>query len=398
MDREVTAMQHLLGALAVNLSETEPWLDRRAAGWDAQSVAQGLAALRPGNPPSQLALDWFAFTLGNDNCAPITQQSFLGLLGAISGARMGSDPPGMLGYWLSTETHRCRGGNDLLGERLGRGLTIRTDTVVTGLRIQPGFVPPVAVTFEQNPAAGGPTGPRVQRFDYVVLTVPPTVWGGIRVSPPFPVRGRALLHGPAIKFFTRYPTRFWEQERPPEAYPTARWDELGSVWEGTDNQGPAQTPLTPDPAQGPFSLGVFSGGQFVQRERDYPGKVAFLYPHGRPGPDPAHATLFVNWPATPFIQTGYAIPAIGQAATIFPAQLQPHQQYLYFAGEQTSSGFFGYMEGALQSGGRAARDILQRVVVPCPPATRLAGTGGARGSGYRGEGGSSGGGGSSGSY
>ena len=65
--------------------------------------------------------------------------------------------------------------------------------------------------------------------------------------------------------------------------------------------------------------------------------------------------------------------------------------HLYFAGEQTSPGFFGYMEGALQSGGRAARDILHRVAVPCP--TRLA-----RGSDYRGGGGASGGGGATGTW
>ncbi|HEX5924748.1 MAG TPA: FAD-dependent oxidoreductase, partial [Baekduia sp.] len=51
---------------------------------------------------------------------------------------------------------------------------------------------------------------------------------------------------------------------------------------------------------------------------------------------------------------------------IFPAQLRPHAQRLYFAGEQTSSGFFGYMEGALQSGARAARDIIGVAARSCP--------------------------------
>jgi monoamine oxidase len=34
---------------------------------------------------------------------------------------------------------------------------------------------------------------------------------------------------------------------------------------------------------------------------------------------------------------------------------------LYFAGEQTYLGFFGYMEGALQSGARAARNLVAAV-------------------------------------
>jgi monoamine oxidase len=388
MDAEVADLQRLLGAQASSLSEIQPWLDRRAAGWDRTSVDAALPSLQPGTPISQNARDWFAFTLGNDNCAPISAQSYLGLLASISAARMGSDTPGMLGYWRSTETHRCRGGNDLLATALAHGLHVQTDTAVVDIRVQPGCVPPVVVAVEPNPALGGPQR-RVHRFDRVVLTVPPTVWGAISVTPPLPA-GLSVQQGPAVKFITRYPTRFWEQQRPPEQYPTARWDKLGSLWEGTDNQGPQVTPVTPDPGEGPFALSVFSGGPYVQRLADYPGKVRFLYPHAPTTPPPP--TLFVDWPHTPFIQTGYAVPAVGQAATVFPAQQQPHAGFVYLAGEQTSHGFFGYMEGALQSGARAARDMLQHVAVPCPGALVAAG------SGYRGGGGSSGGGGSTDSY
>ncbi|MEV1146778.1 NAD(P)/FAD-dependent oxidoreductase, partial [Micromonospora sp. NPDC049799] len=375
MDTEVAQLQRRLGALAVTVSETEPWLDPSAPAWDRLSVDQGLALALGGRQPGPLARQWFAFTLGNDNCAPTGQQSFLGLIGSISAARMGSDTPGMRGYWLSTETHRCVGGNDLLGTALAadlhrRGL-IRLDTAVTAVHIEPALVPPVAVTFRQR-RPGGQATSGAARFDHVVLTAPPTVWSGLTVTPPFPAGGRTLTHGPAVKFITRYPTRFWEQQQAPERYPGARWDEMGSLWEGTDNQGPRHTPPRSDPAQGPFALSVFSGGQYVRRQADYPGKVATMFPHGQPA-----GTLFVNWPAVPHIMTGYAVPTVGQAARIFPAQLQPHHGHLYFAGEQTSPGFFGYMEGALQSGGRAARDIVRRVAVPCP--TRLA-----RGSDYRG--------------
>ncbi|MFS0701436.1 flavin monoamine oxidase family protein [Cellulomonas sp. 179-A 4D5 NHS] len=377
METEVLELQRALGALAVTLSETEPWLDRRAAAWDAVSVASALGTLRGGRPPGPLARRWFEFTLGNDNCAPIDRQSFLGLLSSVSAARMGSTPRGMLGYWLSTETHRCRGGNDLLGTRLADGLTVRRETVVTQVQVRPSFRRAVAVVSELPPARGpelwgpgGRPGPRVERFDFAVLTAPPTVWAGIRFDPPFPAAPRMLVHGPAVKFLTRYPTRFWERQRPPEQFPAARADDVGSVWEGTDNQGPQRTPVDPDAGGGPYALSVFSGGGFVQAVGDYPAKLAALFPHGRPGPPPA--TLWCDWPTTPYVMTGYAVPARGQASTVFPAQLRPHEGALYFAGEQTSSGFFGYMEGALQSGARAARDIVQRVVVACPRGTRLA--------------------------
>jgi monoamine oxidase len=93
--------------------------------------------------------------------------------------------------------------------------------------------------------------------------------------------------------------------------------------------------------------------------------MAFCYPHGRPGPGP-DPTLFCDWPNTPFVKTGYSVPAVGEASRVFAAQRVPHAGRLHFAGEHTSSGFFGYMEGALQSGARAARDVVNAVAVPCP--------------------------------
>ena len=390
MYAEVKTAQVAFGRLARTLSPTEPWLDPRARGWDRQSVAQGLAALTLPQPLSPHARQWFVFTLANDNCLPIERQSYLGLLGSISAARMGDDDEGMRGYWLSTETHRCRGGNDLLGQRLAAGLRARvqTNTFVRRIQVQPQLVPPVAVTVERDPSLGQPARPTVSRFDQVILTTPPTVWGAMRIEPEFAPASRTLTHGPAVKFVTRYPTPFWIGQQPPEDKPSAKWDEMGSLWEGTDNQGAVVAPPNTSTPQPPYALSVFSGGQYVYQERDYSAKVAAMFPHGRPGPG-QHPTLFCDWPNTPFIRTGYAVPAVDEASVVFAAQRQPHAGRLFFAGEQTSSGFFGYMEGALQSGARAARDVIDAVAIPCP---RVASTYVPGGSRYRGDGGHSGGG------
>jgi monoamine oxidase len=204
-------------------------------------------------------------------------------------------------------------------------------------------------------------------YDFAILAVPPTVWNAITFAPRFNPASRTMQQGPAVKFLSHYDGRFWEPEK---LAPSAKWDQLGSVWEGTDNQG--STPKV--------DLTVFSGGPYVLPAAAYPGRVATLYPTGKP-----KAAQFVDWGAVPFIQTSYAIPGLGQVTAISRNQIIPHERRLYFAGEQTSSGFFGYMEGALQSGARAARDIVVNMAVPCKSAG---------GSGYSGEGGASGGGGS----
>lgn len=354
LDRELLRVWAAIGAEAEPIPETEPWRHRGAAGYDAKSVKRRLDELI-GTAPGDLRT-WFEFTLGNDNCAPINRQSYLGLLASVSAARMGSDAPGMLGYWLSTETHRCKGGNDLLGEKLGQflGSAIRIETVVDGIGINPlPWFPRVLVASSRRDPSGTVLSRRVDAFHYAVLTAPPSVWERIKVMPPMDPAGRTVQHGAAVKFLSQYRAEFWREAG---LAPLAKWTELGSVWEGTDKQS-KEIPG--------FDLTVFSGGPFVLPAAKYPTQLTALYPTRGAS---LTGEQLVNWPAERFIETGYAVPGVGQASTVMPALMEPHADRLYFAGEQASPGFFGYMEGALQSGARAARDIILDAIVPCPGA------------------------------
>ncbi len=395
-----------IGQEADPISQDTPWLSPNAASYDRTSVAQVLDRLLghgTGNPRR-----WLELVLGNDNCATIEHQSYLGLLSSVSACRLGQGS-GLLSYWLSTETHRCRNGNDLLGERLAQYLhpDLQTSRAVTSITITttPSGWPPMVITHNVLDAQGQPIHPNSEAFDYAILTAPPPVWAQITIAPTFTPASRSLQHGPAVKFLTRYRSRFWCGEHPP-LEPDALWDLLGTVWESTDSPPtPASGPPTPG-----FGLSVFSGGQYVQSARDYTSKLTTLYPSRQR--NLLGADQLVDWTTEPFIHTGYAVPGLGQASTIHPNQQQPHATRLFFAGEQTSPGFFGYMEGALQSGTRAARDIIISAAVPCPqrryPRTADARDGGGlpggtksspeEDSGFTGGGGESGGGGASGEF
>jgi monoamine oxidase len=336
-----------IGREAMPISAAEPWLPPATRAQDRKSVATKLTEIGVVAPSPERR--WFEFTLGNDNCVDITKQSYLGLLGAVSAHRMGSDDRGMLGYWMSTETHRCAAGNQALATAIAKSLPdVRVDTVVTGVEIQRMFVTtPVRIFSAQVTTSGALV--RREDFDFAILAAPPTVWSGISFKPSLDTATRKIQDGPAVKFLSRFATRFWEAPTLKLA-PSAKWDQLGSVWEGTDKQG-----ASPD-----FVLSIFSGGPFVQSQTAYPSKLAAIYPGAS-----AAATLFANWPSEQFIETGYGVPGLGEVMKIGPKQLVPHGDRLYFAGEQTSLGFFGYMEGALQSGTRAARDIVVRWARRC---------------------------------
>ncbi len=338
-----------IGREARPVSPTAPWTHPDAARLDGMSVADRLTTLLPAG--STQVRQWFEFVLGNDNVAPIADQSYLGLLAAVSAGRMGDDDDGMLGYWESTETHRCSQGNQELARQIEGALPdVRPRTTVTGIEIEPMLLPPVRVSATTQ-TGSGPIS-RHDDYDFAILAVPPSVWGSITFQPAFDASARTMQHGRAVKFLTRFGDEFWGDTK---LAPTAKWDELGSVWEGTDRQ-----PRVPD-----FDLTVFSGGSFVQPASAYPGKLATLYPPTTTPRGTPLATMFVDWPSQPTIRTGYAVPGVGEVGTVGRALLRPHRRRLFFAGEQSSPGFFGYMEGALQSGARAARDIVRVWARPC---------------------------------
>jgi monoamine oxidase len=68
---------------------------------------------------------------------------------------------------------------------------------------------------------------------------------------------------------------------------------------------------------------------------------------------------FMDWPSDPWVKGSYSFPAPGEVTTLGPQLQQPLARRVFLAGEHTCYAFVGYMEGALQSGARAARRIAE---------------------------------------
>jgi monoamine oxidase len=68
----------------------------------------------------------------------------------------------------------------------------------------------------------------------------------------------------------------------------------------------------------------------------------------------------MNWPEYKFTRGSYTCPLVGQYTTLLKATGEPELEgRLIFAGEHTSGEFSGFMNGAVQSGNRAAKEILE---------------------------------------
>ena len=68
---------------------------------------------------------------------------------------------------------------------------------------------------------------------------------------------------------------------------------------------------------------------------------------------------FKNWPDDPYVLASYAFPAKGDF-TVWGPIFDKGVGHLHFADEHTCYAFIGYMEGALQSGIRAANRLMVR--------------------------------------
>jgi hypothetical protein len=251
---------------------------------------------------------------------------------------MGKSDVHLDGYWNDTEEFRCAEGNDVLPGMMlefGKRAVLQTSNPVTKIEINE--TDSVAkVTWDSQ-------GEKSKIFDYVILTAPPNVWKKITIVPALPA-GREMGSGPAVKYISQVDDRFWIKKG---KAPSGMSDQLGQTWEATENQA-----LT---SQG-IALSAFAGGAFVptsDAEKRFSMQLLKLYPGYT-----ARATRYVDWRNVTWIETGYSCPKVSQVTTIGKFLSVPYRQRLYFAGEHTCMAYFGYMEGALQSGARVAKAIL----------------------------------------
>jgi monoamine oxidase len=241
---------------------------------------------------------------------------------------------------------RIRGGAHRLIAKLAAPLRghLATGTVVRGLRQTPSGV---RVDIEDA------RGRHVERrADYVVMTAPPPLVVDCAFDPPLPEPQRAALTslpmGPATKLSLRFAQPWWRAARRPRAFgsnlPT------GAVWDAAEGQSDAAV------------LACLAGGSSSAALRAIvdalgaDGVAERLRWLGTPLP----ATLVgpvVSWDRDPWARGGYAV---------FPPTFDPRLRRwlgarhgrVTFAGEHTSERWQGFMNGAVESGQRAAAEIV----------------------------------------
>jgi monoamine oxidase len=260
--------------------------------------------------------------------------SLLVLIEQLASETPGAEPEG-----------RIEGGND----RLPKAMAVELGDALhlnTAARAVHDDQSSVRVTVERG-------GDRTQiKADYAILAAPVAALRAIEIMPGLP-REQAtvferLKYGRVTKSLLQFDRRFWKRKGRSPAYGTDA--PTGAIWDANEEQrGPAGI------------LTLMAGGQAsedtqkIMAQEGVEGLVRAL-DWLKPGDAELLHHYHVTWEHDSWAQGGYAYFDSSFDPAWRPWLARPHGRLL-FAGEHTSIKWQGYMNGAVESGLRAAAEV-----------------------------------------
>ncbi len=242
------------------------------------------------------------------------------------------------------ELFRIEGGNDRLPNAVARRLRGRLLLETRLGRVRQN-AEGVLVGIERRGRA------EELRGDYCVIALPATMTRDVRFSPKLPEpQQRAiatLKYGSATRVLLQFAAPFWRRPHRPRAFGTDL--SSGALWEASEGQ-PGRAAI----------LSLLAGGRAsaeigeVMTNAGVAGVVDQLRWLGVPAP--VISSRVIRWEHDPWVRGGYAYFDPGFDPDLQVWLARPAGRVL-FAGEHTSTEWQGYMNGAIESGKRAAVEV-----------------------------------------
>lgn len=342
---ETVALVEQLDAMAATVPPAEPWRAVDAARWDQMSIAAWL----DDQHADASAVGRLRHHLQGLMTVSADDMSVLSVLhGAITSGSLSA----AMGIEGGAQELRFTGGLHQLADRLAHDLgdAVRLSHAVTSI---------------ERPSAGiGSAVVRTSRRDFetrrVIVAVPPSAMGQIQFTPPLAGPHTALQTampmGSVIKLHAVFERPFWRE---------AGWSGLV-----VDDDGPLSFMVdnsTPDTDEGALTTflsarhavqwgdALLGAHASVQRRQLLADHVRHVFGTGSPEMiDYADR----DWVAQPGIGGGYSgVMRPGGWLRCGPAIREPVGP-LHWASSERATTWTGYVEGALESGERAAREVL----------------------------------------
>jgi len=238
------------------------------------------------------------------------------------------------------------------------GVRLRLATIVRGVTWRRGEV------IVESASAGEPVTVRARM---AILTLPVGVLhaggeGAVAFDPPLPSTTRAALEqiemGHVVKVVLRFRSAFWEEAEAGRYREAAAFRRLGASIPIYWTHVPQRSRTIVAWTGGPSAVALLKRSQDAVIAEALRGFVSFFgeprMVHGQF--EDAHMH---DWSSDPFSCGAYSYLAVGGLAAR-AALAKPIDDALFFAGEATSrSGHGGTVDGALETGERAARHVLE---------------------------------------
>ena len=313
---------------------------------DHMSILDWINRYVPGGIASKLGqlLD-VAYTI--EYGADSAEQSSLNMLYLLAYSGQGQ----LRIFGPSNEKYHVVGGNDQIATRLGSSLAgqIRTGSELVAIVRNPSGT--YTLTFKEGLST------RTVTADRVILALPFSI---LRSSVDYSQAGFSPRKVTAIteqgmgtnsKLHVQFRSRHWTSlESNGETFADTGYQ---NTWEVTRAQ-PGRSGILVDYTGGAIGAS-FGTGTATSRAQQFLGQIEPVLP-GLTAQWNGRATLDY-WPGYPWTKGSYSYWKVGQY-TAFAGAEREREGNCHFAGEHTSIDFQGYLNGAVETGERAAGEIL----------------------------------------
>lgn len=334
---DVARIQRKLNAMARQLPAEAPWEAPRADVWDATTVAAWVGR--------------HGFTAGGRRLVEIATGSAFGrhpdemsLLSILAIIRSAGSFEALVDVEGGAQQDRIAGGSQLLAIRLAEQLGERVllDTPAREIR-----------QYSDSVRVLG--GGREVRARRAIVTVPPNLAGRIDYDPPMPPARDHLTQRAAQGSMTKCVAVY---ERP-------FWREQGLTGQGLSDVGPLSFVIDNSPPDGEpgVLLGFIDGppartlGALRAEERRASVIDFFVRLFGEQAARPERY-IEQSWDEERWTRGGPVCMLPTGGLVGYGRALREPVGRIHWAGTETASEWNGYMEGAVQSGERAAREVL----------------------------------------
>ena len=328
-----------IDSLSATVNLKEPWLHPKAKEWDGQSFETWIQS----NVHTAKARQYFRVVAEAVFSAESTDFSFLNFLFYL---KSGNDLETLLSVEDGAQQYRVVGGTQQISERIAAQLKNEVELNCPVYRIEQTENGVTVYTKNQHWSA-----------DRVVVSLPPTLASRIGYSPELPAMRDQLTQrvpaGSVIKIMCTYNEPFWRSD--------------GLTGQVASFEGPIK--ITFDNSPPDLSCGVLLGfmeandgrlaSEWSLKKRKEETLKCFARYFGERAMD-CIEYIERDWMAEEFTRGCYGGHFTPGVWTAFGKHLKKPVGRIHWAGAETSEKWNGYMEGAVLSGIRVAKEIVDR--------------------------------------